>query len=286
MLKNHLRIILLFLVLCLSLVVSAQEKNSVVEVQTNMGNMRFVLYNDTPMHRDAFLNLAQEGYYDGTLFYRVINDFLIQGGSKSSRHAPKGKRIGYGDPEHTVDDEILPNHFHQKGALCAPRQDDEINPFKQSDISQFYIIEGSKYSLGLLDTMEMAVNIPIKKKIVSEVYTEELKAQLKQLKKEAKASSDKQEARAKAEEFNRLLSAAKLEIQTQMKLNKNTLYFTDEQRAAYTTIGGYPDLDGKYTVFGECISGLEIIGKIAKLQTDANQRPHKDVKIKVVIIEQ
>ena len=113
---------------------SSMAQSRIVEISTNLGTMKFRLYDDTPKHRDAFIELANEGYYDGTLFYRVIQDFLIQGGSKSSRNAPPGKRIGYGDPDKTVDDEILSNHFHKKGTLCAPRQPDEVNPFKQSDI--------------------------------------------------------------------------------------------------------------------------------------------------------
>ena len=115
------------------------SQTKIVQISTNLGSMKFRLYDDTPKHRDAFIDLANEGYYDGTLFYRVIQDFLIQGGSKSSKGAPQGKRIGYGDPDKTVDDEILSYYFHKKGVLCAPRQPDEVNPFQQSDISQFFI---------------------------------------------------------------------------------------------------------------------------------------------------
>lgn len=248
--------------------------NHLVEIQTNLGNMRFKLYNDTPKHRDAFMKLAREGYYDGTLFYRVIQNFLIQGGSKSSRNAPPGKRIGYGSPEHTVDDEIVPGHIHKKGALCAPRQPDEVNPFKQSDISQFYIVEGQVFTEGELDTMEMAVNRPIRQKIINEVFTPEIKAQLKQLK-----------AEKKVEEFRAIADKVKSDIAARMKLNPNTLKFTAQQRKAYTTVGGYPDLDGKYTIFGECISGFDVIDKISKLKTDENNRPYTDVKITVKIIQ-
>src|SRR5690554_6206107 len=137
-----------------------------VRISTNMGDMTFRLYDDTPKHRDAFIELVTEGYFNGTLFYRVLSDYLIQGGSRSSRDAPAGKRIGYGDPDKTVDDEILPHYFHKKGALCAPRQPDEVNPFKQSDISQFFIVKGRVYSEGELDTMEIAVNRPIRNKII------------------------------------------------------------------------------------------------------------------------
>jgi len=265
-------VVLSFVFLLICVAVFSQSKT--VEISTNLGSMKFVLYDDTPKHRDAFIELAKEGYYNGTLFYRVINDFLIQGGSKSSRDAVPGKRIGYGDPDKTVDDEILTNHFHKKGALCAPRQPDEINPFKQSDISQFYIIEGKVFSTGDLDTMELAVNRPIKNKIVQNVMTEEVREELKQLK-----------AEKKVDEFRALAQQVKDKIETDYNLNPEVLEFSEAQREAYTTVGGYPDLDGKFTVFGECISGFEVIDKIAALPKDKNDRPLTDVKIKVTILK-
>ncbi len=263
-------IILFFLVL--SLIGFSQSK--VVEVSTNLGKMKFKLYDDTPKHRDAFIELAKEGYYDGTLFYRVIQDFLIQGGSKSSRDAAPGKRIGYGDPDKTVDDEILSNHFHKKGALCAPRQPDDSNPFKQSDISQFYIVKGRVHRIGEIDTMELAVNRPIRNKIVQSIMTPEVREQLKQLKEEKKVS-----------EFRELAEEIKDKIETDYRYSPGVREFSEAQREAYTTVGGYPDLDGKFTVFGECISGFDVIDKIAALATDKNNRPFTDVKINVTVLK-
>lgn len=249
-------------------------QSTLVEISTNMGTMQFKLYDDTPKHRDAFIELAEEGYYDGTLFYRVMQDFLIQGGSKSSKNAPPGKRIGYGDPDKTVDDEILPHYFHKKGALCAPRQPDEINPFKQSDISQFYIIKGKVFTSGELDTLELAINRPIRNKIVQSVMTDEVREKLRQLKEEKKVT-----------EFRELAQQIRDQIETGYALQPGKLEFSEAQREAYTTIGGYPDLDGKYTIFGECISGFETIDKIAALPVDNNNRPFTDVKITVKILK-
>jgi len=257
----------MFLWLC------SQAQSKVVEISTNLGTMKFRLYDDTPKHRDAFVELAKEGYYNGTLFYRVIQNFLIQGGSKSSKGAAPGKRIGYGDPDKTVDDEILSQYFHKKGALCAPRQPDEINPFKQSDISQFYIIEGKVYSTGQLDTMELAVNRPIRNKIVNEVMTPAVREELKKLKEEKKV-----------DEFRELAQQVKDKIEAEFHLNPNVLVFSEQQREAYTTVGGYPDLDGKFTIFGECISGFDVIDKISVLKTDKNDRPFTDIKITVRIL--
>ena len=264
----------LILLLIIGLTGASFAQNRIVEVKTNLGTMKFKLYNDTPKHRDAFIQLANNGYYDRTLFYRVIQDFLIQGGSKSSRNAPPGKRIGYGDPEHTVDDEIIEQHFHKKGALCAPRQPDEVNPFKQSDISQFYVVKGQVFTEGQLDTLEMVVNRPIKKKITKQIYTPEIRQKLKTLKEEGKV-----------DEFREIAARVKNDIASRYELNPNTLEFSEAQRKAYTTVGGYPDLDGKYTVFGECIAGFDVIDKIATLEVDGNNRPIKDVVIEVNVIE-
>ena len=261
------------IILSVLFVLNGFSQSKTVQVETRLGTMKFRLYDDTPKHRDAFIQLVNEGYFDGTLFYRVMQDFLIQGGSKSSKDAPPGKRIGYGDPDKTVNDEILPNHFHKKGALCAPRQPDEINPFKQSDISQFYIVKGKVHSAGELDTMELAVNRPIRNKIVNGVMTPSVREELKQLK----------EAQ-KVEEFRELAQEIKDKIETEYSLSPGTIEFTSAQREAYTTVGGYPDLDGKYTIFGECISGFEVIDKIAALKVDANHRPREDVKITVTVL--
>ncbi len=243
-------------------------------ISTNLGDMKFRLYDDTPRHRDGFLELARSGYFNGTLFFRVLHDFLIQGGSASSRNAPAGKKIGFGDPDKTVSDEILPHYFHKKGALCAPRQPDEKNPFKLSDISQFFIVKGKVYTSGQLDTMEIKVNGPIRTAIANRYMTPGIRARLKELK-EAK----------KVTEFRAIADKIRDQIDAEFNLQPGILKFSQQQREAYTTIGGYPDLDGKYTIFGECYEGLEVIDKIAALKTDSNDRPLTDVKIQVKILK-
>lgn len=263
--------ILLFIVI---FSLNGKSQSTEIQISTNLGKMEFRLYDDTPKHRDAFIELANEDYYSGTLFYRVIQDFLIQGGSKSSKDAPPGKRIGYGDPDKTVNDEILNHYFHKKGALCAPRQPDEINPFKQSDISQFFIVKGRVHSSGELDTMEIAVNRPIRNKIVQKIMSPTVRAELKKLKEDKKVN-----------EFRELAQKVKDKIDLEYNLQTETIEFSEVQREAYTTVGGYPDLDGKYTVFGECISGFGVIDKIAALKTDKNNRPFTDVKITVTILK-
>jgi cyclophilin family peptidyl-prolyl cis-trans isomerase len=245
-----------------------------VLIRTNLGNMTFVLYDNTPLHRDAFIDLVQSGHFDGTLFYRTIPGFMIQGGSKDSRNAPPGKFIGYGDPTKTVNDEIRASNICKKGALCAPRQPDEINIFKQSDISQFFVVQGRVYRPGELDTLEMAVNRPIRKQIIDEVYPEEKKALFRKLKDEGQF----EEARKIADEI-------KDEIEIRYKLADGKLEFTSEQRMQYSSIGGSPEIENEYTIFGEIVEGIEVIDRIASLKTDENNRPYTDVIIHIDLIK-
>lgn len=265
-------LLILIYLLTSAATLTAQVKERMVVISTNMGDIKCKLYNDTPLHRDKFIQEAANGFYNGTLFYRVIKNFMIQGGSRDTKNAKPGQRIGYGDPAFTVADEIRPNHIHKKGALCAPRQPDEINPFKQSDISQFFIIQGKVYRSGELDTMEMAKNQPLQKEIQQRLMTPQIIAQLQKLKEEKKVA-----------EFRAIANPIKEQMEAELRLHPERLKFTAEQRKAFTTVGGYPDLDGKYTIFGEVVSGFEVIDKIAALKTDANNRPLTDVRLKVVI---
>ncbi|MFA9391449.1 MAG: peptidylprolyl isomerase [Prolixibacteraceae bacterium] len=262
------------IIIGLAFSLNIQAQSHEVLISTNMGDMKFMLYDDTPLHRDAFLELVEKNHFDGTLFYRTIADFMIQGGSRDSKNAPAGKFIGYGDPDQTVNDEILKHHICKKGALCAPRQPDDINIFKQSDISQFFIIQGRKYRLGQLDTMEFAVNRPINKKIIDEAYPPEKRELLQQLKDEKKFV-----------EARKLVDEVKDEIAVNYQLAAGKLEFSQAQRDAYTSIGGSPEIENEYTVFGEIMEGFEVIDKIAALKTDENDRPYTDVKINIEVIK-
>jgi len=121
------------------------EKETVVVIKTSMGTIKAKLYNDTPKHRDNFIKLVNEGWYNGSPFHRVIKDFMIQGGQNAD---------GSLDPGYRVPAEIKDNHFHKKGALCAARQGDQVNPQKASSGSQFYIVQGKTYDDRTLDMFE------------------------------------------------------------------------------------------------------------------------------------
>lgn len=123
-----------------------KEKQTMVLISTSYGNMKAVLYNETPQHRDNFIKLAKEGYFDGTLFHRVINEFMIQGGDPDSKTAKKGQQLGQGGPGYTVPAEFNQSLIHKKGALAAARMGDQMNPQKASSGSQFYITHGKTYT--------------------------------------------------------------------------------------------------------------------------------------------
>jgi len=128
-----------------------------VRISTKFGNMTVMLYNETPQHRDNFLKLVKEKYYDDLLFHRCIKGFMIQGGDPQSRGAAQGVMLGGGGPGYTVPAEFNPNLVHKKGALCAARQGDQINPKKASSGSQFYIVQGKTWTDMELGQLEMNI---------------------------------------------------------------------------------------------------------------------------------
>jgi cyclophilin family peptidyl-prolyl cis-trans isomerase len=264
------RYFIAIIILFVPLLVFSQNRQAKVLITTNMGNVTIRLYDDTPVHRQNFLKLVDSKHFDGTLFYRVVKDFVIQGGSSDSRNAPAGKHIGYGKSAVTIDSETLPHHYHKKGALCAPRQPEDINHFKMSDISQFYIVKGRVHTLEQLENQMKARNTPIMVELKRKYYVSR-KDELQQLKETDPPA------------FNKLLREIKEKIDVEYALS-NKLEFSQSQIDDYTSVGGCPELDGEYTVFGEVIAGMEVIDKIAALQVDANDRPYKDVKMTVSII--
>lgn len=251
----------------------AQEKESKAIIETSLGNITVKLYNDTPNHRDNFVRLARTGHYDGTLFYRIVKNFVIQAGSSDSRNAIKGQVIGYGKPI-TIDAEIKPEHYHKKGALAAPRQPDRVNFFKESDISQFYIVQGRKYDPKELNILEKQVNIPIKKAIQKRYYTPEKKAILDTLRKQKKVA-----------EFREIAEKIKQDIAFDWNANTDKIYMPEEKKQDYIHLGGVHHLDKEYTVFGEVVEGMDVIDKIAALPVDVSDRPLKDIKIKVRMLD-
>lgn len=238
-----------------------------IEVATTAGNFTILLYGDTPKHRDNFLKLVKEGYYNGTLFHRVIKDFMIQAGDPDSRNAAPGQHLGAGGPDYKIDAEIVyPKHFHKRGALAAARQGDQVNPLKQSSGSQFYVVTGRKVSEGEMAQLENS----LKNKQLQRIFNSL-----------ALAHRDSIIAMQRSGDSAGLKALQDTLIkQTEAEAAKQgTPAVTDEMRQAYTTVGGAPHLDGDYTVFGEVVSGMDVIEKIEKAETDRADRPKEDVRI-------
>lgn len=243
-------------------------KDTLVILKTEYGDIKLKLYDDTPEHKKNFLKLADEGFYDGTLFHRVISEFMIQGGDGTSKNAQPGARLGGGNPGYTIPSEINAKHIHKKGALAAARKGGPSNPEKRSSGSQFYIVQGEIFTEGKLDTLEMSKNNRAKNEFYKATFQK---------------SSEKLNAFRKNNDqpgFNACVAQIRAETDSIWE-TKPKVVFTPQQRQAYTTVGGYPALDGDYTVFGEVVEGFDVIDKIAALETDRYDRPLKDVKMEV-----
>jgi cyclophilin family peptidyl-prolyl cis-trans isomerase len=197
-----------------------KDRKKDIELVTDYGSIVIRLSDSTPLHRDNFLKLVKQKYYDSTLFHRVINRFMIQTGDPDSKRAEAGVPLGNGGPSYTVPAEFRSTLFHKKGVIAAARQSDDVNPKKESSGSQFYIVQGRTFTDGAMDTLET----------------------------------------------------------TRLRGRK----IPQEQRAVYKTTGGTPHLDQNYTVFGEVTKGLDIVDKIAAVETSKDidrDRPLKDIRI-------
>ena len=209
-------ILILTLFLGINVFGFSQQKETKAIIQTNLGNITVKLYNDTPIHRDNFIKLAKAGHYDNTLFYRVIKNFVIQGGSSDSKGAIKGQHIGFGKPM-VIEAEIRETNYHKKGALCAPRQPDRVNFFKESDISQFYIVQGRKHAPKEIELVEKQINTPVLNAIKLIHFTAEKKATLDSLRK-----------LKKVEEFRKIANKIKKDIEFDWAAYPNKLYMSEQ----------------------------------------------------------
>ena len=270
--KRYLFILLIILFLgmsCESKKATTTEANDnvCVDIETTMGHIKVKLYNETPAHRDNFIKLVKEGYYNGTLFHRVINKFMIQGGDGDSRNAKPGQRLGMGDPGYTIPAEfVYPRYFHKKGALAAARQGDNVNPKKASSGSQFYIVTGDVIPAGQIGQVERQLQMQQEQAIFNqlvEAHRDEILAM--------RRARDTQGLQALQDQ----LIAEMHERIAREGITK----LSEEQKQAYTTVGGAPHLDGAYTVFGEVIEGMDVVEKIEKVATDSADRPKEDIKI-------
>jgi cyclophilin family peptidyl-prolyl cis-trans isomerase len=240
-----------------------ENYETLVIVETSEGFIKLKLYNETPLHRDNFIKLIQQSYYDGTLFHRVINEFMIQGGDPDSRFAKPGEALGNGGPKYTIPSEFRPQLYHKKGALAAARQGDQMNPERRSSGSQFYIVHGKQFTDEDLDQVELRINNMLKLAAFFQFIEEE--------KSNDSISGDDIDM-AKIQETASLRAEEKF-------ANMQPYKIPPYQRDVYKMQGGVPHLDQNYTVFGEIIEGMEILDKIAVVDTDDRNRPLKNIII-------
>lgn len=251
----------------------SNTKDATVVLTTTLGDITIRLYGDTPKHRDNFLKLVSEGYYDGVLFHRVIDKFMIQTGDPDSKNAPAGKMLGMGDPGYTIDAEIMyPKHFHRRGALAAARTGDEVNPERKSSGSQFYIVTGQVYNDSTIVQMEKRMQQSQQQEVFNRLAKEHRDTIFAMRKSRDRAGLEKLQ--------NELIE------QTMKEVAANPAKISSEAREAYTSVGGTPHLDGAYTVFGEVVDGMEVVAKIENAETDRNDRPVSDIKIIKAVIKE
>ena len=243
-----------------------------VKISTQLGDIVVRLYDETPAHRDNFLKLAREGFYDGTLFHRVIKDFMIQGGDPQSKGAPAGKALGSGDAGYTLPAEFNPALFHKRGALSAARLGDEVNPERRSSGCQFYIVWGKKYSQGEMGQMARQMEMQAQQQVFDGLVQQH-RDEIMQLRR----NRDRDGLMALQE---------KLIAQTEEIAKKGGLgKMSDAAKEVYTTVGGTPFLDGQYTVFGEVESGLNVVEDIQLAATDGRDRPLSDISMTVTVLD-
>lgn len=247
-----------------------QGKETIVDLETTMGPIKIKLYDDTPQHRDNFVKLVKEGFYDGVLFHRVINDFMVQTGDPDSKEAEPGQMLGGGDPGYTLPAEIIyPKHYHKYGALAAARTGDNVNPERRSSSSQFYIVTGRKASQMELDRMAERAVVGERQELFRKLF--------EQNKDSIKAMGDRGDREAMMELRQQMIDSVEKSVPARP--------LPQEMAQDYLTLGGTPHLDNQYTVFGEVVSGMETVEKIQKVETDGNDRPKEDVRIIKATIE-
>jgi len=276
MIRQYSTTIILFVFLTSALLScsgTGKDKTLYVNIETTEGLIKVMLYNNTPLHRDNFIKLVKDGYYDNIKFHRVIEDFMIQAGDYRTRPDLSSDTTGIYD--YTIPSEIIEANFHKKGALAAARTGDRFNPERRSSGTQFYIVQGKQYidqvtEEGDTITAEMAIE-QIENRINSSLKQNIFYNHLQNERQKSKLTEDGR-TEAEIQEAATLLTYNDLE-------QYETVTIPDEHVNVYCSEGGTPHLDMQYTVFGEVVEGIDVVDKIAGVETDSNDRPVNDVLI-------
>jgi peptidylprolyl isomerase len=249
---------LFFLVSCKA--PGGNEKTTII-IKTTMGDIKILLYDGTPIHRDNFIKLIKSGIYDGVSFHRVIKDFMIQAGDPATR--PDYKNLPDSLSSFTIPAEFRTEYYHKRGALAAAREGNDVNPEMRSSGTQFYIVQGTKYSDSELLLAQQRINGNIKQA----VYTKFIRQTADSIKTSGKP-----------------ITNSEIQEIASMKMFKYLSDYKDynlspEQVNTYKNQGGVPRLDQTYTVFGEVVEGMDVVDRIASVATDVSDKPLTDVRI-------
>lgn len=242
-----------------------KTEDQLYKLETEYGDMIFKLYDATPLHKENFDTLIEQGYFNDLLFHRVIDGFMIQGGDPDSRNAEAGIMLGNGGPGYKIPAEFVDSLFHKKGVIAAAREGDIKNPEMRSAGSQFYIVQGVVLDNEAVKKVEDRINASRLNKLITK-NIDEAKSKAFDTGGTIDYKVILPEARTKAEE--------EFKAEGYYKIPENKL-------KVYQTIGGTPHLDNAYTIFGEVIEGLDVIDKIAAVEADENNRPKTDIKMKI-----
>ncbi|MEM6843377.1 MAG: peptidylprolyl isomerase [Bacteroidota bacterium] len=246
----------------------SSEKDFLVTISTQYGDMHAVLYDATPKHKDNFLELAQSGKYDSVIFHRVIEDFMVQTGDLATRPGTTEEDA----VDYTVEAEFVDTLFHKKGALAAARQGDQVNPNRESSGSQFYIVQGTVLSEEKLTIDMRKLNDGVGELLQRDDYDS--------VREELLGLYNSQQF----DTYTKKLMSLKPEVEEKLGIQVDRDY-PPKRLEAYTTQGGVPHLDDTYTVFGEVIDGFAVIDSIAGQPTGAGDKPNQDIYITVEVEE-
>ena len=232
----------------------AMNKDVLITISTPYGEMKAILYDETPLHKKNFIELSETGKFDSTIFHRVIENFMIQGGDVNL--------VSENEIDYTIPAEFNDNLFHRKGEIAAARMGDNVNPDKESSGCQFYIVQGKVYKEEELTLDINALYGGVRRLLQEEEYSD-----MRQ--KFIDAQNDPEETQKLAISLSDVC-----EEKYGLQIRKT---ISDDILKAYTTVGGVPHLDGAYTVFGRIVEGLDVIDKIASVKTGAADKPLDDI---------
>lgn len=265
---------IIYTLLCISFLTACGDKKNkdyLVKIKTSYGEMIVLLYNETPLHKENFLELARSGRYDSTVFHRIMDQFMIQGGDVARKEGVAEKE------EDRIPAEIVEGFYHVRGALAAARQGDQFNPEKKSSSTQFYIVDGNSWESLSTDINTLYAKMT---ELLQDTTNRELIEEYKAvyMERDQKKIMD-------------YLFSKKSMVEERFGISLDKTAGTSDDEAYKQAGGGYPPLDGAYTVFGRVVEGLDVMDKISNIptvrnpQTGENSKPTEDVYVTMEVIE-